>query len=141
MDNVPTTFHEGDRVKLLLWEECDFYGTVKAVGRTIDGENNLVEEDDGSTSWFENRWLRKEEKPKPKAFGVNLEINDFLDSINTSCVLYEDTKHVVSCFKDKFTFADLPELEKQMKHLEDTDCTGHYYCVIKDCIEALKSVS
>jgi hypothetical protein len=59
MNNVDTTFHKGDRVKLLLWEDIDFYGTILNAEWFKTGENNLVEDDDGFISWYENRWLKK----------------------------------------------------------------------------------
>lgn len=123
MNNAPTKFHEGDRVKLLLWEDIDFYGIVKNVEWSNKGVNNLVEDDDGFLSWFEDRWLKKEDKPKPINFG--------------GCVFYPDTKHIVNMFKDKFTIQDLPQLEAEAEDLKMKGYTGHHYSVVLSCIEAL----
>lgn len=66
--------------------------------------------------------------------------NEFLKELNNLCVLYPDTKHVVSRFKDKFTIENLPELEKQLKELESSGCTGYTYIMLSACFKALTSL-
>jgi hypothetical protein len=118
-----TKFKAGDRVKLLLYEDSDFYGTVEQVENKGDNSNNLVEDDDGFTSWYENKWLEKTDVQKGVNYG--------------GCVLYPDG-HIVDNFKDRFTKEDLAELEKKAKELEEKGFTGHSYSVICSCIRALK---
>jgi hypothetical protein len=121
--STPTKFKVGDRVKLLLYEDSDFYGTVESVSNKGSNSDYLVEDDDGFSSWDEEKWLEKSDVPKGVNYG--------------GCVLYPDG-HIVNNFKDRFTKDDLPELEKSAKELEASGCTGHHYSVVCSCISALK---
>lgn len=120
---ISTKFKVGDRVKLLLWEDIDFYGTVEAVNNKGTKSEYLVEDDDCSLSWFEEKWLEKADVPKGVIYG--------------GCVLYPDG-HIVNNFKDRFTKDDLPDLEQEAKDLERKGYTGHHYSVVCSCVSALK---